>query len=55
MEKESNGVLPQENFTSTFIPICKYSPEFLDKIIKYKLHNLTRINIVNDVPKLEKE
>jgi hypothetical protein len=47
MSKEANGVLPREHYISTFVPICKYSPEFLDSVIlKYKLHNLMRIKIV---------
>ena len=41
-----NYVFPLYNSIATIIPICKYTPIFLDKyILKYKLLNLCDVKI----------
>ena len=45
-EGHCNNVFPVYSFIVTIIPICKYTPIFLDKyILKYKLLNFCHVRI----------
>lgn len=43
---ESSYIFPVYGIVSTLIPMCKYTPEFLDKpILKYKLKKMVKVSL----------